>query len=177
MRYPYLGICIMLSAMALVFFAGRAKAEPTRQTTTKRRKRKNSASSANSSVGNANSKKRSPASNFSLSSQVPVSIRSTGFDPLLHHYIPLYTTIHTLTPSYTTIHRLASSYTTIHPYTPSYTFLHHYTPLYTLLHHYTPSYITIHHYTPLLHSYYRHAGRKVCNETQQLIYRTINLPS
>ncbi|XP_045573978.1 LIM domain-binding protein 2 isoform X5 [Salmo salar] len=50
---------------------GRAKAEPTRQTTTKRRKRKNSASSANSSVGNANSKKRSPASNFSLSSQVP----------------------------------------------------------------------------------------------------------
>ncbi|XP_070300922.1 LIM domain-binding protein 2 isoform X2 [Salvelinus sp. IW2-2015] len=48
---------------------GRAKAEPTRQPTTKRRKRKNSASSANSSVGNANSKKRSPASNFSLSSQ------------------------------------------------------------------------------------------------------------
>uniref|UniRef100_A0A6Q2X501 LIM interaction domain-containing protein n=1 Tax=Esox lucius TaxID=8010 RepID=A0A6Q2X501_ESOLU len=45
-------------------------AEPTRQAT-KRRKRKNSASSANSSVGNANSKKRSPASNFSLSSQVP----------------------------------------------------------------------------------------------------------
>uniref|UniRef100_W5M5R6 LIM domain binding 2a n=1 Tax=Lepisosteus oculatus TaxID=7918 RepID=W5M5R6_LEPOC len=48
-------------------------AEPTRQTTTKRRKRKNSASSAsNSSVGNnanSNSKKRSPASNFSLSSQ------------------------------------------------------------------------------------------------------------
>ncbi|RXM98668.1 LIM domain-binding protein 2 [Acipenser ruthenus] len=44
-------------------------AEPTRQTTTKRRKRKNSASSAsNSSLGN-NSKKRSPASNFSLSSQ------------------------------------------------------------------------------------------------------------
>ncbi|KAG9347128.1 hypothetical protein JZ751_006055 [Albula glossodonta] len=46
-------------------------AEPTRQTTTKRRKRKNSASSAsNSSMGNnANSKKRSPAGNFSLSSQ------------------------------------------------------------------------------------------------------------
>uniref|UniRef100_A0A8C4X4W1 LIM domain binding 2a n=1 Tax=Erpetoichthys calabaricus TaxID=27687 RepID=A0A8C4X4W1_ERPCA len=53
-------------------------AEPTRQTTTKRRKRKNSASSAsNSSLGNninSNSKKKSPASNFSLSSQVPVSI-------------------------------------------------------------------------------------------------------
>ncbi|KAG2465986.1 LDB2 protein, partial [Polypterus senegalus] len=48
-------------------------AEPTRQTTTKRRKRKNSASSAsNSSLGNnvnSNSKKKSPASNFSLSSQ------------------------------------------------------------------------------------------------------------
>ncbi|XP_030633435.1 LIM domain-binding protein 2a isoform X3 [Chanos chanos] len=50
-----------------------APPEPTRQTTTKRRKRKNSASSAsNSSLGNsANSKKRSPANNFSLSSQVP----------------------------------------------------------------------------------------------------------
>uniref|UniRef100_A0AAY4E7V8 LIM interaction domain-containing protein n=1 Tax=Denticeps clupeoides TaxID=299321 RepID=A0AAY4E7V8_9TELE len=48
-------------------------AEPTRQTTTKRRKRKNSASSAsNSSLGNnASNKKRSPANNFSLSSQVP----------------------------------------------------------------------------------------------------------
>ncbi|XP_051505825.1 LIM domain-binding protein 2-like isoform X3 [Myxocyprinus asiaticus] len=49
------------------------KKEPTRQTTTKRRKRKNSASSAsNSSLGNnAGSKKRSPANNFSLTSQVP----------------------------------------------------------------------------------------------------------
>ncbi|XP_048119547.1 LIM domain-binding protein 2-like isoform X5 [Alosa alosa] len=48
-------------------------AEPARQTTTKRRKRKNSASSAsNSSLGNStNSKKRSPANNFNLSSQVP----------------------------------------------------------------------------------------------------------
>ncbi|KAM7389075.1 hypothetical protein PAMP_023072 [Pampus punctatissimus] len=46
-------------------------AEPARQTTTKRRKRKNSASSANSSVGTTASKKRSPATNFSLSSQVP----------------------------------------------------------------------------------------------------------
>ncbi|CAB1337400.1 unnamed protein product, partial [Coregonus sp. 'balchen'] len=52
-----------------IFPTNHKKAEPTRQTTTKRRKRKNSASSANSSVGNANSKKRSPASNFSLSSQ------------------------------------------------------------------------------------------------------------
>uniref|UniRef100_A0AAY4A3I6 LIM interaction domain-containing protein n=1 Tax=Denticeps clupeoides TaxID=299321 RepID=A0AAY4A3I6_9TELE len=43
-------------------------AEPAKQTTTKRRKRKNSASSAsNSSVGN--SKKRSPANNFNLSTQ------------------------------------------------------------------------------------------------------------
>ncbi|XP_056295744.1 LIM domain-binding protein 2a isoform X8 [Pseudoliparis swirei] len=49
---------------------GRAKAEPARQTTTKRRKRKNSASSANS-AGTTASKKRSPATNFSLSSQVP----------------------------------------------------------------------------------------------------------
>ncbi|XP_010767110.1 uncharacterized protein [Notothenia coriiceps] len=47
---------------------GRAKAEPARQTTTKRRKRKNSASSANS-AGTTASKKRSPATNFSLSSQ------------------------------------------------------------------------------------------------------------
>uniref|UniRef100_A0A674P3F8 LIM domain binding 2a n=1 Tax=Takifugu rubripes TaxID=31033 RepID=A0A674P3F8_TAKRU len=46
-------------------------AEPARQTTTKRRKRKNSASSANSSVGTTAGKKRSPATNFSLSSQVP----------------------------------------------------------------------------------------------------------
>uniref|UniRef100_A0A8C6V052 LIM domain binding 2a n=1 Tax=Neogobius melanostomus TaxID=47308 RepID=A0A8C6V052_9GOBI len=46
-------------------------AEPARQTTTKRRKRKNSASSANSSLGTAAGKKRSPATNFSLSSQVP----------------------------------------------------------------------------------------------------------
>nr|XP_057905549.1 LIM domain-binding protein 2a isoform X5 [Doryrhamphus excisus] len=46
-------------------------AEPARQTTTKRRKRKNSASSANSGVGAAAGKKRSPATNFSLSSQVP----------------------------------------------------------------------------------------------------------
>ncbi|KAJ8014834.1 hypothetical protein DPEC_G00019870 [Dallia pectoralis] len=53
-----------------IFPTNHKKAEPTRQAT-KRRKRKNSASSANSSVGNANSKKRSPASNFSLSSQVP----------------------------------------------------------------------------------------------------------
>ncbi|XP_061691041.1 LIM domain-binding protein 2a isoform X6 [Syngnathoides biaculeatus] len=44
-------------------------AEPARQTTTKRRKRKNSASSASSSVGAAAGKKRSPATNFSLSSQ------------------------------------------------------------------------------------------------------------
>ncbi|XP_067894020.1 LIM domain-binding protein 2 isoform X6 [Heterodontus francisci] len=48
-------------------------AEPTRQQTNKRRKRKNSASStSNSSVGNTNStnsKKKSPAGNFSLSSQ------------------------------------------------------------------------------------------------------------
>ncbi|MGH0142443.1 UNVERIFIED_CONTAM: hypothetical protein FKN15_021213 [Acipenser sinensis] len=46
-----------------------APPEPTRQTTTKRRKRKNSASSAsNSSLGNT-SKKKNPASNFSLASQ------------------------------------------------------------------------------------------------------------
>ncbi|KPP60919.1 hypothetical protein Z043_121039 [Scleropages formosus] len=46
------------------------RAEPARQTTTKRRKRKNSASSAsNSSAGNSGSKKRSPASSFSLSGQ------------------------------------------------------------------------------------------------------------
>ncbi|CAL8267122.1 unnamed protein product [Boreogadus saida] len=47
---------------------GRAKAEPARPPATKRRKRKNSASSANSAAGAAG-KKRSPASNFSLSSQ------------------------------------------------------------------------------------------------------------
>ncbi|KAJ8383205.1 hypothetical protein SKAU_G00039830 [Synaphobranchus kaupii] len=54
-------------------FTTNHKKEPTRQTTTKRRKRKNSASSAsNSSLGNnAHSKKRSPAANFSLSTQVP----------------------------------------------------------------------------------------------------------
>ncbi|XP_069781229.1 LIM domain-binding protein 2a isoform X3 [Narcine bancroftii] len=50
-------------------------AEPTRQQTNKRRKRKNSASStSNSSAGNINSmnsKKKGPAGNFSLSSQVP----------------------------------------------------------------------------------------------------------
>ncbi|XP_067845560.1 LIM domain-binding protein 2a isoform X3 [Heptranchias perlo] len=50
-------------------------AEPTRQQTNKRRKRKNSASStSNSSAGNTNStysKRKSPAGNFSLSSQVP----------------------------------------------------------------------------------------------------------
>lgn len=54
-------------------------AEPTRQPTTKRRKRKNSTSStSNSSAGtNANStgsKKKTPAANLSLSSQVPVSL-------------------------------------------------------------------------------------------------------
>uniref|UniRef100_A0A4W3HWS3 LIM domain binding 2a n=1 Tax=Callorhinchus milii TaxID=7868 RepID=A0A4W3HWS3_CALMI len=49
--------------------------EPTRQQTNKRRKRKNSANSiSNSNAGNTNStnnKKKSPAGNFSLSSQVP----------------------------------------------------------------------------------------------------------
>lgn len=74
-----LSVCIMFLALPLFVFAGRAKAEPARQTTTKRRKRKNSASSANSSVGTAAGKKRSPATNFSLSSQVPVSISSTRF--------------------------------------------------------------------------------------------------
>lgn len=69
----------MLLALPLFVFAGRAKAEPARQTTTKRRKRKNSASSANSSVGTAAGKKRSPATNFSLSSQVPVSISPSRF--------------------------------------------------------------------------------------------------
>lgn len=69
-------VCIMFLALPLFLFAGRAKAEPARQTTTKRRKRKNSASSANSSVGTTAGKKRSPATNFSLSSQVPVSISS-----------------------------------------------------------------------------------------------------
>ncbi|XP_031415674.1 LIM domain-binding protein 2 isoform X3 [Clupea harengus] len=52
-----------------IFPSNHKKAEPARQTTTKRRKRKNSASSASSSVGN--SKKRSPASTFSLATQVP----------------------------------------------------------------------------------------------------------
>lgn len=74
-----LSVCFMFLALPLFVFAGRAKAEPARQTTTKRRKRKNSASSANSSVGTAAGKKRSPATNFSLSSQVPVSISSTRF--------------------------------------------------------------------------------------------------
>ncbi|KAM5271684.1 LIM domain-binding protein 2 isoform 1-T1 [Ctenodactylus gundi] len=51
-------------------------AEPTRQPTTKRRKRKNSTSStSNSSAGNSanstGSKKKTPAANLSLSSQVP----------------------------------------------------------------------------------------------------------
>uniref|UniRef100_A0A8C6V1F8 LIM domain binding 2a n=1 Tax=Neogobius melanostomus TaxID=47308 RepID=A0A8C6V1F8_9GOBI len=54
-----------------IFPTNHKKAEPARQTTTKRRKRKNSASSANSSLGTAAGKKRSPATNFSLSSQVP----------------------------------------------------------------------------------------------------------
>lgn len=76
-------VCIMFLAWPLFLFAGRAKAEPARQTTTKRRKRKNSASSANSSVGTTTSKKRSPATNFSLSSQVPVSISSTRFASFL----------------------------------------------------------------------------------------------
>ncbi|XP_075961304.1 LOW QUALITY PROTEIN: LIM domain-binding protein 2a [Anarhichas minor] len=51
-----------------IFPTNNKKAEPARQTTTKRRKRKNSASSANS-AGTTASKKRSPATNFSLSSQ------------------------------------------------------------------------------------------------------------
>ncbi|XP_063049020.1 LIM domain-binding protein 2b isoform X1 [Engraulis encrasicolus] len=54
-----------------IFPTNHKKAEPARQTTTKRRKRKNSASSASSSVGTG--KKRSPASTFSLSTQVPCS--------------------------------------------------------------------------------------------------------
>ncbi len=80
--HPYTlspSVCIMFLALPLFVFAGRAKAEPARQTTTKRRKRKNSASSANSSVGTTAGKKRSPTTNFSLSSQVPVSINSTRF--------------------------------------------------------------------------------------------------
>lgn len=62
------------------------RAEPTRQTTTKRRKRKNSASSAsNSNLGNsAGGKKRSPANNFSLTSQVPVSIKSSSLHTHIH---------------------------------------------------------------------------------------------
>lgn len=86
--HPYTlspSVCIMFLAWPLFLFAGRAKAEPARQTTTKRRKRKNSASSANSSVGTTASKKRSPATNFSLSSQVPVSISST-FPPLFFFF-------------------------------------------------------------------------------------------
>ncbi|KAL2097460.1 hypothetical protein ACEWY4_006667 [Coilia grayii] len=53
-----------------IFPTNHKKAEPARQTTTKRRKRKNSASSASSS-GVGTGKKRSPASTFSLSTQVP----------------------------------------------------------------------------------------------------------
>eukprot|EP00066_Takifugu_rubripes_P020015 XP_011609281.1 PREDICTED: LIM domain-binding protein 2 isoform X2 [Takifugu rubripes] len=63
--------CLFQKWQRMVAPPGRAKAEPARQTTTKRRKRKNSASSANSSVGTTAGKKRSPATNFSLSSQVP----------------------------------------------------------------------------------------------------------
>ncbi|XP_077433673.1 LIM domain-binding protein 2a isoform X5 [Vanacampus margaritifer] len=63
--------CLFQKWQRMVAPPGRAKAEPARQTTTKRRKRKNSASSASSSVGAAAGKKRSPATNFSLSSQVP----------------------------------------------------------------------------------------------------------
>ncbi|XP_031722882.1 LIM domain-binding protein 2a isoform X6 [Anarrhichthys ocellatus] len=62
--------CLFQKWQRMVAPPGRAKAEPARQTTTKRRKRKNSASSANS-AGTTASKKRSPATNFSLSSQVP----------------------------------------------------------------------------------------------------------
>lgn len=79
--------CLRLYALCswpLFLFAGRAKAEPARQTTTKRRKRKNSNSSANSSVGTAAGKKRSPATNFSLSSQVPVSISSSRFASFIY---------------------------------------------------------------------------------------------
>ncbi|XP_070118705.1 LIM domain-binding protein 2 isoform X11 [Equus asinus] len=55
-----------------------APPEPTRQPTTKRRKRKNSTSStSNSSAGNnansTGSKKKTPAANLSLSSQVPIA--------------------------------------------------------------------------------------------------------
>uniref|UniRef100_A0AAV2MIA2 LIM domain-binding protein 2 n=1 Tax=Knipowitschia caucasica TaxID=637954 RepID=A0AAV2MIA2_KNICA len=52
-----------------IFPTNHKKAEPARQPATKRRKRKNSASSANSTMGTAAGKKRSPATNFSLSSQ------------------------------------------------------------------------------------------------------------
>lgn len=74
-------LCVCVSACLCVLW----RAEPTRQTTTKRRKRKNSASSAsNSSLGNsAGGKKRSPANNFNLTSQVPVSIKSSS----LHTHI------------------------------------------------------------------------------------------
>ncbi|XP_062405326.1 LIM domain-binding protein 2-like isoform X1 [Sardina pilchardus] len=56
-----------------IFSSNHKKAEAARPPATKRRKRKNSAGSAsNSSHGNStNSKKRSPANNFTLSSQVP----------------------------------------------------------------------------------------------------------
>ena len=68
----------------------------------------------------------------------------------MHHYAPLYTTIHhyaPLCPSYTTIHHYTPLYTTIHHHAPQYTTIHHYTPLYTTMHHYTPLYTTIHQYT------------------------------
>lgn len=87
-------VCIMFLALPLFLFAGRAKAEPARQTTTKRRKRKNSASSANSSVGTTASKKRSPATNFSLSSQVPVSISSTRFASSFYFFFLLWLHMH-----------------------------------------------------------------------------------
>lgn len=72
-------VCLLLILLVCVCLCVWWRAEPTRQTTTKRRKRKNSASSAsNSSLGNsAGGKKRSPANNFTLASQVPVSIQSS----------------------------------------------------------------------------------------------------
>ncbi|XP_069600799.1 LIM domain-binding protein 2 isoform X1 [Ranitomeya imitator] len=48
-------------------------AEPTRQTTTKRRKRKNSNSSTGNNTNSTYSKKKAPAANLNLSSQVPLS--------------------------------------------------------------------------------------------------------
>lgn len=91
-------VCIMFLALPLFLFAGRAKAEPARQTTTKRRKRKNSASSANSSVGTTTGKKRSPATNFSLSSQVPVSINSTWFASSFPFFLWLDMPVYTQAP-------------------------------------------------------------------------------